>query len=651
VLRSDAVISRESVERVKSEAAIVAVVSETVKLRRAGMYYSGLCPFHSERSPSFFVRESTNSYTCYGCGASGNVISFVMAMRAMTFPDAVEYLASRFGIELKYEKSLKTGPSVDREKIFEVCRAAHMLYRRSIVQVKGGQGEFRKVGEYLKQRGLTSAAINEFGIGYAPSQRGVLVEALKQAHFDEEMMLLSGLVRRSAAGELYEFFRGRLMFPIFVDAKRLAGFGGRVVPGVLEPSYEQQSPKYLNSPETPIYHKSRTIYGLPQAMTAIREASEVYVVEGYMDVVGLWMKGVRNSVACCGTAMTEQHVKRFSGVCNRVHLLFDGDAAGRGAAAKAFVAARNADVDVAACFLPDGLDPDDFARAHSDDLAVALKSLPKAELIDVFVDGLLAKHGCSVTDKPGANLLGKLTDEVAKALSGVEREVVRSTLIARAARRLGIEITMLQRLIAPPSASPVVNQGGEKRPPARNLAHDSKSQLGGSASGGESQGSAETRGADALPRVDQEVLRAVMVLKAEICQDVLSNPEVCEHLQAETLHFISQLSLVLGQHDAEERQREAVKELLAGMGNSWKALWKDAYKRLKAGVSMRDVYQESLKMLKRHRLQRLLDECRQEMITGSQDPEEQLLLSERVRSIKTQLDAFVRGMDLASTNS
>jgi hypothetical protein len=142
-----------------------------------------------------------------------------------------------------------------------------------------------------------------------------------------------------------------------------------------------------------------------------------------------------------------------------------------------------------------------------------------------------------------------------------------------------------------------------------------------------------------------------MVLKAEICQDVLSNPEVCEHLQAETLHFISQLSLVLGQHDAEERQREAVKELLAGMGNSWKALWKDAYKRLKAGVSMRDVYQESLKMLKRHRLQRLLDECRQEMITGSQDPEEQLLLSERVRSIKTQLDAFVRGMDLASTNS
>ncbi len=647
MLLSYIVISRESVERVKSEASVVAVVSETVKLRRAGMYYSGLCPFHSERSPSFFVRESTNSYTCYGCGASGNVISFVMAMRAMTFPDAVEYLASRFGIELKYEKTSKTGPSVDREKLFDVCRAAHMLYRRSIVQVKGGQGEFRKVGEYLKQRGLTSAAINEFGIGYAPSQRGALVEALKQAKFDEETMLLSGLVRRSASGELYEFFRGRLMFPIFVDAKRLAGFGGRIIPGVLEPSYEQQSPKYLNSPETPIYHKSRTIYGLPQAMSAIREAGEVYVVEGYMDVVGLWMKGVRNSVACCGTAMTEQHVKRFSGVCNRVHLLFDGDGAGRGAAAKAFVAARNADVDVAACFLPDGVDPDDFARKHHEGLAVALKGLPKAELIDVFVDGLLTKHGCSATEKPGPNLLGKLTDEVGKALSGVEKEVVRSTLAARAARRLGVETTILERIIAPSSTS---NQGAESKNGASGSIRSTKQQGAGTA-GVEGHSEGEVRGTEALPRVDQEVLRAVMVLKGEICQDVLSNPEVCEHLQPETLHFISELSALLRQHEGEEQQRLAVKELLDGLGGSWKALWKDAYKRLKAGVSMRDVYQESLKMLKRHRLQRLLDECRQEMLTGSQDPEEQLRLSERVRSIKTQLDAFVRGMDLAPTNS
>ncbi len=634
-------ISKDSIERIKSEASIVTVVSETVKLRRAGMYYSGLCPFHSERSPSFFVRESSNTYTCYGCGASGNVISFVMAMRAMTFPDAVEYLAGRFGIELKYDKATKQGPSIDREKLFDICRVAHLLFRKSIVQVKGGTGEFKKVGEYLKKRSLTSAAINEFGIGYAPSQRGVLVEALKASGFDEESILLSGLVRRSASGDLYEFFRGRLMFPIFVDSKRIAGFGGRLIPGVLEPNYEQQSPKYLNSPETPIYQKSRTIYGLPQAMPAIREHGEAFIVEGYMDVVGLWMKGVRHVVACCGTAMTEQHVKRFSGLCSRVHLLFDGDSAGRAAGAKGFVAARNADVDVTAVFLPDGVDPDEFAGQQSGDVGQALAQLPRAELIDVYVEGLLGKHGCSPTEKPGANLLGKLSEEVAKALRGVDREVARSTLTARAARRLGVDATLLGKLVAAEAGD---TRGTQTEVAARPLERGIKPAMPA-----EQQ---QARGPEALPRVDVDLLRAVMVLKGDIASELLANPEVCEQLQPETLDFVSQLQGVLGRHHGEEdEQRQAVKGLLAGLGEGWIALWKEAYKMLKAGVSMRDVYQESLKALTRQRLQRLLEECRQEMLQGSQDPEEQLRLSERVRSIKTQLDAFVRGMDLAPTNS
>lgn len=636
-------ISKDSIERVKSEASIVTVVSETVKLRRAGMYYSGLCPFHSERSPSFFVRESSNSYTCYGCGASGNVISFVMAMRAMTFPDAVEYLGSRFGIELKYEKTKRQGPTADREKLFDVCRTAHLFYRRSIVQVKGGKGEYQKVGEYLKKRLLTSAAINEFGIGYAPSQRGALVDVLKKAGFDEESILLSGLVRRSASGDLYEFFRGRLMFPIFVDSKRIAGFGGRLIPGVLEPSYEQQSPKYLNSQETPIYHKSRTLYGLPQAMSSMRESGEAYVVEGYMDVVGLWMRGVRNTVACCGTAMTEQHVKRFSGICNRVHLLFDGDVAGRGAAAKGFVAARNADVDVSAVFLPDGVDPDEFAGQNPEGTGAALAALPKAELIDVYIDGLLAKHGCSAQEKPGVNLLGKLSEEVAQALSGVEREVVRSSLIARASRRLGIDSVLLGKLVGSDKNSAKGARSAEV--PTREPERESVSQG--------PQAEQPPRGPEALPRVDIDLLRAVMVLKTEIASEVLSNPEVCEQLQPETLDFVAELVQLLGPEAGdEEQQRQAVKELLKGLGAGWMNLWKEAYKMVKAGVSMREVYQESLKALKRQRLQRLLDDCRQEMLReGANDPEEQLRLSERVRSIKTQLDAFVRGMDLASTNS
>ena len=629
-------ISQESIERVKASASIVEVVSETVKLRRSGMHYSGLCPFHSERSPSFHVRESTNSYHCFGCGASGNVISYVMAMRAMTFPDAVEYLAGRYGIELKFENTKRQGPAVDREKLFDVCRIAHLYFRKSLLNVKGGEGEFKKVGEYLKKRQLTADAINHFGIGYSPNQRGALIDVLKQNGISEEMMLQSGLVRRSAAGDLYELFRGRLIFPIFVDAKRIAGFGGRLIPGLQEPAYEAQSPKYVNSPETPIYQKSRTIFGLPQAMGAVRDSKEVYIVEGYMDVIGLSMRGVHNVVACCGTAMTEAHVKRLAGVCNRIHLLFDGDSAGRNAAAKSFTVARNAEVDITACFLPEEVDPDDFANQNGPATGEALKSLPKSELIDVYIDGLLQKAGCSVNERPGPNLLGKVCDEVAKALSGVEREVVRSTLVTRAARRLGVEMKHLEKMMgggaSQRSSSPVTGSFAPRVDAAAAAPSGSR---------------AIARKLESLARIDLDVLRAIMVLKGEVVDELLTSPEMCEELQPETLRFVSVFSELL--HDDsedEDRQRLATKELLQSLGPDWVALWKEAYKMVKAGVSMRDLYQGCRVALRREKLKRLLEESKRELIEGGLSSDEQLEVSERIRALKTQMDSFARGVDL-----
>ncbi len=635
-------IAQESIERIKAESNIVEIVSETVKLRRAGMYYSGLCPFHAERSPSFFVRESSNSYTCYGCGASGNVISFVMASRAMTFPDACEFLAGRLGLEVKYERSKKGAPTVDREKLFNVCAAAHNFFRQSLMRVKKDPGEFAKVGEYLRKRGLTADAINAFGIGYCPNQRGALVEALKRAGFDEEAVLLSGLIRRSASGDLYELFRGRLIFPIHIDTRRIAGFGGRLVPGVNDPQYEQQSPKYLNSPETPIYQKNKTLYGLPQAMAPIRDTGEVYVVEGYMDVVGLYMRGVRNVVACCGTAMTEQHLKRFSGLCNRVHLLFDGDSAGRNAAAKSFVTARNADVDVTACFLPDDVDPDDFAAQHGEGTAQALKELPKSELIDTYIDGLLTRAGCSITEKPGPNLLGKLSDEVAKALSGVDREVARSSLASRAARRLGIDTQQLERIIGAGNRSATAAKEGERsRTPAPRAVPAQ-----------EDNAPQAARGPSALPRVDLDMLRALMVLKGDVIPELLRNPEMCEMLQPETVRFSMELGEALAQNpDNEERQRQDVKELLQTLGADWVRLWKEAYRMVESGVSMRDLYEGSLFALRRQKLRGLLEECKEELLAEGTEPQRQLEISERIRTLKNQIDGLGRGVDLQSPNS
>lgn len=629
-------ISQESIERVKTSANIVEIVSETVKLRRAGMYYSGLCPFHAERSPSFFVRESTNSYTCYGCGASGNVISFVMAMRAMTFPDAVEYLASRCGIELKYESSKRTGPAVDRERLFEVCGRAQGFFRNSLMRIKESGEEFKRVGEYLRKRGLNADAINQFGIGYSPAQRGDLIKYLKGLEITEETMLQTGLVRRGSSGDLYELFRGRLLFPIFVDSKRIAGFGGRLIPGILEPSYEAQSPKYVNSPETPIYQKSRTIFGLPQAMSAIRELGEVYIVEGYMDVVGLAMRGVHNAVACCGTAMTEQHVKRLTGVCNRVHLLFDGDGAGRGAAVKAFTVARNAEVDVTACFLPDGVDPDDFAKQHGERTGEALRALPKAELIDVYIDGLLGRHGCSENEKPGPNLLGKVCDEAAKTLAGVDREVVRSGLITRAARRLGVETKQLERLIAGTAKSK--SSQVEAKQPETKVGPGTTSEV---------KGVKGARGLESLPRIDLDILRSLMVEKEGLLPELLKTPEMCEGLQPETVRFASVFSELLRESpDDEEHQRLATKELLQSLGPAWIALWKEAYKMVEAGVSMRDLYQESRIALRRGKLKGLLADCQRELLEGGLGAEEQLQVSERIRTLKNQIDSVARGVDL-----
>jgi DNA primase catalytic core len=553
-----------------------------------------------------------------------------MSTRAMTFPDAVEYLAGRFGIEVKRDSLKPAGPLVDKEKLFAILRTAHIFFRRALSQVKGGDGEFHTVGEYLKKRGLTSAAINEFGIGYSPKERGALIAVLKKAGFEEADMLLSGLVRRSAGGDLYELFRGRLLFPIFVDSKRIAGFGGRLVPGVLEGSYEAQSPKYVNSPETPVYHKSRMLYGLPQAMQAIRESGEVYVVEGYMDVVGLSMRGVRNVVACCGTAMTEQHIKRFSGLCNRIHLLFDGDSAGRAAAAKAFLPSRNAPIDLSTCFLPDGVDPDDFAAQHGERVAEALKALPKEEPLDVYVDSLLSKAGCSPTEKPGPNLLGRLCDEVAKALSTIEREVVRSALIARAARRLGVEVTQLETLVKAgkgkegtlstsvnlvPKGGAPVEKGGTL--PAEPVA---------------------LSGAVPFPAEDVNLLISIMVLKGELLPEFFSNTEVCMGAHAVTQRFAAGLSEILSQYpDDEARQREAVKALLQSHGPKWISTWKEAYKRVKADVNMRELYRSSVDVMRRKRLQKELEFVTKALGEQNLADDNARELVEQQRSLKAQL--------------
>jgi DNA primase len=334
--------------------------------------------------------------------------------------------------------------------------------------------------------------------------------------------------------------------------------------------------------------------------------------------------------------MTEAHVKRLAGTCNRIHLLFDGDGAGRNAAAKSFTVARTAEVDITACFLPEDVDPDDFAKLNGAATAEALRALPKAELIDVFIDGLLQKHGCSENERPGPNLLGKLCDEVSKALSGVEREVVRSSLVTRAARRLGVEMKHLEKLLG----SGITTKSGVKEAPAPALRKEISSV-------NEPRAEGVARKLEKLPRIDLDVLRATMVLKGEVLAELLKAADMCEGLQPETLRFASVFSELLREDsDDEERQRLATKELLQSLGPDWVALWMEAYKMVKAGVSMRDLYQGSRIAVRREKLKGLLEECKRELVEGGLSTEEQLEVSERIRTLKGQMDSCARGVDL-----
>ena len=631
-------ITQQSIEKVRNTANIVEIVSETVALRRSGSNFLGLCPFHSERSPSFFVRESSNSYNCFGCGSSGNVISFVMATRAMSFPDAVEMLAGRFGVPLEYESGKSAAPRIDREHLFKICQTAHHFFRRSLLQVKTKQGEFAHVGNYLKKRLLTADVINTFGLGYCPSQRRSLLDVLVAAGFKEEDILLTGLVRRTARGDLYELFRGRLIFPIFMDAKRIAGFGGRMIPGVLESQGDRVVPKYINSPETPLYQKSKVFYGLPQALPSIRSERHAYIVEGYMDVIGLAMRGVSNVIACCGTAMTEQHIRRLGGICDKVTLLFDGDEAGRGAASKSFLVSRNAELDLSALFLPDGEDPDDFARKHGDQTQSALQSLPSSLLIDVYVDGILRRHGQTPGEPCGPNRLGKICDEIAGALRGIRHKVVRTTLIARISRKLKIDGALLEELVGEKG-----DGGGDSSLGRINTDERAKSEP--PTEGDEGHGSEQpVRDPYTLPKLDIALLRVVMVMRLRVMSEVINNPEICEMLQPESLRFLLGLHEVLDGHVEEDgRLRESIKLYLQGLGEKWRTLWKEAHAMMEASVGEQEqVYNRTLEGFKRERLRALIKVSQEDVVKAADDPEAQAEAFSRMRTLKSQLDNLLR---------
>ncbi len=339
-------------ERVKQQADIVRVVGEYVRLKKSGQNFVGLCPFHQEKTPSFAVHPVKQIYHCFGCGVGGDVFSFVMAMERCEFPEAMRIVAEKCGIPLprpreRTPEERRVGQQ--RTALVEMhCDAAAFFARQLDATAEG-----KAARAYLEDRGLDRDAVARFGLGFAPSSGDALLEHL-QAKYPEKLLELSGLFSRDASGRLYDRFRRRIMFPIANESGKVIAFGGRALGDDL--------PKYLNSPETPIYSKSNVLYHLDRAKEAIRQGDFAVLVEGYMDTIAVARAGIANVVASCGTSLAEAQVKLLGRFSRRTLVNYDPDTAGQAATERSLGLLLQQDFDVRVLVLPGGADPDKFIR-------------------------------------------------------------------------------------------------------------------------------------------------------------------------------------------------------------------------------------------------------------------------------------------------
>jgi len=326
---------------------IVDVIDARVSLKKAGKDYQACCPFHDEKTPSFSVSPDKQFYYCFGCQASGTALTFLMEFDRLEFVEAIETLAKLAGVEVP--RDMEAGPREDHSKLFTVLARSEKLYRDLLKDAPDAVA-------YLKERGLTGVVARDFAIGFAPDAWHTIGEAFPDA--DEADLLAAGLLTKNDKGNVYDRFRDRIMFPIRDTRGRVIGFGGRVMG-------DSDGPKYLNSPETPVFHKGRELYGLYEARAALRRIEQLIVVEGYMDVVALSQAGIANAVASLGTATSTDHFHKLYRYSEEVVCCFDGDAAGRRAAWKALDNALPTLTDgrqLKFMFLPDGEDPDTLVR-------------------------------------------------------------------------------------------------------------------------------------------------------------------------------------------------------------------------------------------------------------------------------------------------
>ncbi|MCP4020282.1 MAG: DNA primase [Desulfobacteraceae bacterium] len=416
-------IPEEKISEILHTSDIVDVISETVILKKSGRNHFGLCPFHSEKTPSFSVSSNKQIFHCFGCSAGGNVFSFLMKYHGVTFPEAVKMLAQRYNITVdtgtidprkKKEITLK-------ENLLRLNKKVMDLYSHCLMEEKTlGQAK-----EYLKKRGTSDDIIEQFKLGFVPEKWDTVVQLLKKHKVSQETAIKSGLVlERKQQNGYYDRFRNRIMFPIFDINMQVAGFGGRVM--------DSSMPKYMNSPETPVYYKSRILYGLHEAKQYCRQEGFVYIVEGYFDFLTLFQHGIKNTVASLGTALTPDHVRILKGYAPKMILVFDSDQAGINAAKRSISVFMAEGVEIKVLVLPQGKDPDSFMVEYGSE-AFRDETQKAKSVMQFLLQVAIEQHGLTVEGRV------RILDEMKTHLRLIQDSALRSLYIKELAETLNID--------------------------------------------------------------------------------------------------------------------------------------------------------------------------------------------------------------------
>ncbi|MCX7703703.1 MAG: DNA primase [Planctomycetota bacterium] len=434
---------RDRISEIKSRINILDVVSASVSMKKAGRQWVGLCPFHPDTKPSFYVSTEKQTYRCYGCGAAGDVISFLKNFNHLSFKDAVTELARRAGVELKW----RTDPVETKSSLlFELNTCASNYYQKMLYEQTG-----KNALEYLtKKRGFKRETLEEFGIGYAPPNRNIL-EYLLSKGFSENDMVTAG-ISTNYEGNLIPLLRNRVVFPITEHSGKVVGFGGRSLS-------DEETPKYLNSPETPIFKKSSVLYGIKQAKEEARKSGEMLITEGYTDVMMAHQRAVKNVCAVLGTAFTLRHAQSIKHYAECAILLFDSDKAGEKAATRSVDILLSAGLDVRIAQLPEGFDLCDFMLERSDS---DLKKIPeKATRFIEFLHSVCVKeYGESVEGRR------RTIERLSTAISYIEKESERELWVRKVADRLGVTPHIIMNAAVTPSHRTAAGKSSQPSAPS-----------------------------------------------------------------------------------------------------------------------------------------------------------------------------------------